>query len=150
MIEYGFARKATYALEAAYSYKVRLLHISDLRLRVWPSDLVDDLIFSKNSSGCHSHDHRSHEWRNQKKFQKGSSHCTIQDRTVRPSSLSGLSAKAVPCMHKLPRAHKSLYAQSRIQLYTISRFTRKVVLCTHKSLRAHKSLTHKAVLTRTQ
>ena len=31
-----------------------------------------------------------------------------QDRTVRPSSLSRLRAKAVPCTHKPPRAHKSL------------------------------------------
>ena len=46
MIKYGFARKATYALEAAYAYKVRLLHVSDLSLRVWPSDIVDDLILS--------------------------------------------------------------------------------------------------------
>ena len=39
--KYGFARKSTYALEAAYVYKVRLLRVSDLSLRVWPSDLVD-------------------------------------------------------------------------------------------------------------
>ena len=34
MIEFGFARKTTYALEAAYAYKVRLLRVSDLSLRV--------------------------------------------------------------------------------------------------------------------
>ena len=51
MIEYGFGRKSTYALEAAYAYKVRLLRVSDLRLRAWPSDLVDDLVFSETSSG---------------------------------------------------------------------------------------------------
>ena len=50
MIEYGFARKATYALKAAYAYKVRLLCVSDLRLRVWLSNLVDDLVFSENYS----------------------------------------------------------------------------------------------------
>ena len=42
MIEYGFERKATHVLEAAYAYKVRLLHVSNLCLGVWPSDLVDD------------------------------------------------------------------------------------------------------------
>ena len=34
--------KATYALEAAYPYKVRLLRVRDLSLRVWLSDLKDD------------------------------------------------------------------------------------------------------------
>ena len=101
----------------------------------------------------HSHDHRSHEWRNQKKFQKRSSHRTIPDPTRSDGQtlkLKSLRAKAVPCTHKPPRAHKSLYAQSSIQSYAISRFTRKAVHCTHKSLRAHKSLTRKDVLTRTQ
>ena len=44
MIKYGFARKATYALEAAYAYKVRILRVSDLSLRVWRSDIVDDSV----------------------------------------------------------------------------------------------------------
>ena len=105
-------------------------------------------IFQKRSS--HSHDHRSHEWRNQKKFQKRPIHRTIQNQTVRPSSLSGLRTKAVPCTHKPPRAHKLLYAKIHIQSYAISQFTRKAILCTHKALREHKSLTRKAVLTRTQ
>ena len=48
-------------------------------------------------------------------------------QTVRPSSLSRLHEKAVPCTHKPPWAHKSLYAQSRIQAYAISCFTRKAV-----------------------
>ena len=53
MIEYSFARKATYAFEAAYAHKVRILRVSDLSLRVCPSDLgsCDDLILSENSYG---------------------------------------------------------------------------------------------------
>ena len=42
-MKYGFARKATYALKAAYAYKVRILHVRDLFLRVWLYDLVDNL-----------------------------------------------------------------------------------------------------------
>ena len=42
MIKYGFARKVTYALEAVYAYKVRLLRVSNLSLRVWMSNIVDD------------------------------------------------------------------------------------------------------------
>ena len=41
-MKWGFARKATYVLEAAYTYKVQLLRVSDLRLRVWLSDPADD------------------------------------------------------------------------------------------------------------
>ena len=51
-----------------------------------------------------------------------------QDPTVRPPSVSQLRAKAVPCTHKPPRAHKSLSAHSRTQLYAMSHFTRKAVL----------------------
>ena len=32
MDEYGFARKATYALEAAYAYEVQILRIKQLML----------------------------------------------------------------------------------------------------------------------
>ena len=52
MIEYGFERKASNALDPAYACKVRLLGVSDLSLRVLLSDLVDlgscdDLVFSE-------------------------------------------------------------------------------------------------------
>ena len=56
MIEYRFARKATYALEATYAYEVQFLRVKRLLLQVLTLrscdlKLRDDLVFKLRSSG---------------------------------------------------------------------------------------------------